>query len=110
MRGSRDCADGRKRARAIGCVGASFQDHGGAGRAVAFGKLGQRVTIPSVAALCWRCFEMHYFIVTLASAKAAGTFEGALGPDSTPKASLVKLCRNSSISAGVIGLFIFFSS
>src|SRR5262245_24535317 len=57
-----------------------------------------------------RCFERHYFIVTLASAKAAGTFEGALGPDSTPKASLVKLCRNSSISAGVIGLFIFFSS
>jgi hypothetical protein len=56
------------------------------------------------------CFERHYFIVTLANARAAGTFEGALGPDSTPKASLVKACRNSSISAGVIGLFIFFSS
>src|SRR5215470_8077355 len=51
----------------------------------------------------------HYFIVTLASAKAAGTFEGALGPDSTPKASLVKACWNSSISAGVICLFIFVS-
>ena len=62
----------------------------------------------SVAALCWRYFERHYFIVTLANARAAGTFEGALGPDCTPKASLVKACRNSSISAGVIGLFIFF--
>jgi hypothetical protein len=62
--------------------------------------------------------KTHYFIVTLASARAAGMFGGGHGPDSTPteaalteiEASPAKLCWRSSISAGVICLFIFFSS
>jgi hypothetical protein len=61
----------------------------------------------------------HYFIVTPANAIAAGMFGGGgHGPDSTAAkaapteigASLAKLCWASSISAGVICLFIFFSS
>jgi hypothetical protein len=60
--------------------------------------------------------KTHYFIVTLASARAAGMFGGGHGPDSTPtKATLAEigaslLCWRSSISACVICLFIFFSS
>jgi hypothetical protein len=60
--------------------------------------------------------KTHYFIVTLASARAAGMFGGEHGPDSTPtKAAVAEigaslLCWRSSISAGVICLFIFFSS
>ena len=62
---------------------------------------------------------MHYFIVMPAGAIAAGMFGGGgHGPDRTSAkaalseigASLVKLCWTSSISAGVICLFIFFSS
>jgi hypothetical protein len=60
----------------------------------------------------------HYFIVMPASARAAGTFGGGNGPDSIPTkvafsesgANLAKLCWRTSISAGVICLFIFFSS
>ena len=63
--------------------------------------------------------KMHYFIVTLAGAMAAGMFGGGgHGPDFTPTkaafseigANLAKLSSTSSISAGVICLFIFFSS
>jgi hypothetical protein len=65
-----------------------------------------------------RASKTHYFIVTLASARAAGMFFGGHGPDSTPTkaalaeigATLVKLCWWSSISAGANCLFIFFSS
>jgi len=59
--------------------------------------------------------EASYFIATLASARAAGMFGGGNGPASTSTkvtlseigASLATLCWTSSISAGVIGLFIF---
>jgi len=62
--------------------------------------------------------KTHYFIVTLASARAAGMFGGGNGPASTSTkvvlaeigASPANLCWRSSISAGVICLFIFFSS
>jgi len=67
-----------------------------------------------------RCTQgANYFIVTLAGAIAAGIFGGGgHGPDSTPtKAALskiaarrAKLCWWSSVSAGVICLFISFSS
>jgi hypothetical protein len=62
---------------------------------------------------------MHYFIVTLAGAIAAGMLGGGgHGPDSTPTKAAIskivanpaKLCWMSSISAAVICLFIFFSS
>ena len=56
----------------------------------------------------------HYIIVTLAGAIAEGMFGGGgHGPDFIPTkadlfgASLAKLCFTSSISAGVICLFIF---
>jgi hypothetical protein len=56
----------------------------------------------------------HYIIVTLAGAIAEGMFGGGgHGPDSIPTkadlfgASVAKLCFTSSISAGVICLFIF---
>jgi len=61
---------------------------------------------------------LHYFIVMLASAIAAGMcIAGGNGPASTPTkvvlsetgASLPRLSWTSSISAGVICLFIFFS-
>jgi hypothetical protein len=62
--------------------------------------------------------DASYFIATLASAIAAGMFGGGNGPASTSTkaafpeigASQAKLCWRSSISAGVICLFIFFSS
>src|SRR4029453_18743076 len=61
--------------------------------------------------------KTHYFIVTLASAIAAGIFGGGHGPGSTPTkvafseigANLAKLCWRSSISAPVICFFLFFS-
>ena len=63
--------------------------------------------------------DAYYFIAAQAGATAAGMFGGGgHGPDSTPTkaafceigASQAKLCWRSSISAGVICLFIFFSS
>src|SRR5262245_32216316 len=62
--------------------------------------------------------DASYFIATLASARAAGMFGGGNGPASTSTkaafrdigANRTKLCWRSSISAGVICLFIFFSS
>jgi hypothetical protein len=60
----------------------------------------------------------HYFIDMPAGARAAGMFGGGgNGPDSTAAkaapteigAGLAKLCWTSSISAGVICLFIFLS-
>jgi hypothetical protein len=60
---------------------------------------------------------MHYFVVALASARAAGIFDRGHGPGSTSteatlaeiEASLAKLCWRS-YSAGVICLFNFVSS